>query len=120
MALTEKLQMVLTLDSKDAVKGFESVGKAADRELKRTTSNIDKVGAGMRKAGAAMLTIGGIAAVGLWKAGEAASDLAEAANVTGLISGSCIRKTRRSSTPFFSSLHSSSSWRAVRKPKASR
>ncbi len=85
MAFQEKLEMVLTLDARQAVKGFDQVGNAADRELKKATSRIDKFGAGMRKAGAAMMAMGGVAAVGLWKAGEAASDLAETVNVTGLV-----------------------------------
>lgn len=85
MALTEKLEMLLTLDAQGAVKGFKDVGRTADRELKRADARMDKLGSGMKKAGAAMLTIGGVAAVGLWKAGQAAGDLAEAANVTGLV-----------------------------------
>ena len=85
MALQEKLEMLLTLDADGAVRGFKKVGQTADRELSKTQNRIDAVGTGMRKAGAAMLAMGGVAAVGLARAAGKASDLAESVNVTELV-----------------------------------
>ncbi len=87
MAISEKLRFILEADVGDAIKGFEQVGKAADEKLGGVESKIDKLGVGMTRAGAAMLAAGGLAAVGLVKAAGAASDLAEATNITNITFG---------------------------------
>lgn len=88
MALSEKLQYLITVDSAGAVKGFQNVGKAADKELGKAESRLDKVGAGMVKFGAGALAAAGVAGAGLVKTANAFQDLAiesgKFANTTGL------------------------------------
>lgn len=82
MALTERLALLVTLDAKQAISGLEKVGKAAEKNLSKTDQRLDKVGHGMQKAGASMLAGAGLAAVGLYKAGQSAADLEQAVGGT--------------------------------------
>jgi hypothetical protein len=82
MALTERLALLVTLDAKGAVRGLESVGKAADRNLGKTTSRIDDVGRKFQKAGTGMLAAAGLIGAGLFKAGQSAGDLEQAVGGT--------------------------------------
>ena len=75
MSISERLRFILEADVSDAVRGFEQVGKAADEKLAGAESRVDKLGAGMIRAGAAMLAAGGLAAAGLVKAAQASGDL---------------------------------------------
>ena len=88
MALTEKLRLLIEADPKNAVRGLEKMGAAAEREGRRSTKNLDKVGATLSKVGAAMLGLGTLAAVGLVKAAQKTSDLNEAIGLTEDIFGS--------------------------------
>jgi hypothetical protein len=87
VTIAERLRFVLEADVSDAQAGFESIGRAAEKELGKAESKLDKVGAGMTRAGAAMLAAGGLAAAGLVKAAGKASDLNEAVNVTEITFG---------------------------------
>lgn len=87
MALTERLALLVTLDADGAVKGFNSIGKAADRELGRAEQRLDRMGSNFKKAGAGMLAAGGLAAAGLASAAGAASDLGETVSQTEQIFG---------------------------------
>lgn len=88
MALTERLALLVTADSSQAVRSLNDVERAADRGLGTVEQRIDRVGAGMRKAGAIMLTAGGAAAFGLYRAGQAASELEQAVGGSEAVFGS--------------------------------
>lgn len=87
MAFSEKFRFILEADAKGAVKGFQQVGAAADRELGKADNRVDKLGGTLTKVGASMLAFGGLAAAGLFKAAQAAGDLDEAVNLTQRIFG---------------------------------
>lgn len=78
MALTERLALLISLDAKQAVRGLEGVGRAADRNLGRAESKIDRTAQRMQKAGVGMLGAATLAATGLYKAGQSAADLEQA------------------------------------------
>ncbi len=82
MALTERLALLISLDANGAVRGLENVGKAADRNLGKAESKLDRSAQKMQKFGTGALAATGIAAVGLYKAGQAASDLEQAVGGT--------------------------------------
>jgi hypothetical protein len=82
VSLTERLALLVTLDPNAAVKGLESIGKAADRNLGKTTNHLDQLGSKFTKAGTGMLAGAGLAATGLYKAGRAAADLEQAVGGT--------------------------------------
>lgn len=88
MATTsERLTLLITADVKGAVKGFEKVGKSADRELNRAQDKLDKTAARLTKMGATALAAGGIMAAALASTIGPASDLNEAINVSQLVFG---------------------------------
>lgn len=87
MAFTEALRLLVTADTQGAVRGIQQVGTAADRSLGRSQKSIDKWGHTLTRAGAAGLAFGGLAAVGLFKAAQSASDLEEAGNKVGEVFG---------------------------------
>lgn len=82
MALTERLALIVSLDAQGAVRGLENVGKAADRNLGKAESRIDRTAQRMQKAGAGMLAGAGLAATALYKAGQSAADLEQAVGGT--------------------------------------
>ncbi len=88
MATTsEKLSLLITADVKGAVKGFEKVGKSADRELGRADKKLDKTAARLTKMGAASLATAGVMAAALASTIGPASDLNEAINLSQLTFG---------------------------------
>lgn len=87
MALTERVSFILGVNSKGVVKEFDKVGRAADKSLGKAENKIDKLGATFTKVGAGMLGAAGLAGAALFSTVGAASDLAEAVNVTGLTFG---------------------------------
>lgn len=80
--LSERLALLISLDANQAVRGLETVGKAADRNLGKTESRLDRMGQRFQKAGAGMLATAGLLATGLYKAGMAAGDLEQAVGGT--------------------------------------
>lgn len=82
MALTERLALLVSLDAGGAIKGLETIGKSADRNLGRAESKLDKMGQRFQKAGAGMLAGAGLAAAGLYQAGKSAADLEQAVGGT--------------------------------------
>lgn len=74
MALTERLALLVTLDAEGAVKGFNDLGKAADRNLSKADQPLDRFASGFQKVGAGLAAGGGLALVGLAKAAEASED----------------------------------------------
>jgi hypothetical protein len=71
VALSERLQFLLTVDAKGAVKGFEQVSKAADKELSKAEQRLDKLGDSMVKGGAAAMAFAGVSALALGKTVQA-------------------------------------------------
>lgn len=87
MPLNETLRLLIELDNRGAIRAMEQTARTADRDLGRTEDRIDRMGARFTKAGAVMLGTAGLLAGGLYKAGQAASDLNEAVGQTGNIFG---------------------------------
>jgi hypothetical protein len=87
LALTERLALLVTLDANGAVKGFNDLGKAADRNLGKSDQRIDQFASKFQKAGAGMLAGAGLAAAGLYKAGQAAAGLEQAVGGTSAVFG---------------------------------
>ena len=87
MALSEKLQYLITVNADGAVRSFQNVGKAADKELGKAESRMDALGAKFTKFGVGALATAGVAAAGLWKLGEGASDLAETVSKSNVVFG---------------------------------
>lgn len=77
MAITEALRLVVHADVQGAVKGIESLGKTADRELSKSEKTAQRWGNHLTKAGAGMIAFGSVAIAGLASAATAASDLGE-------------------------------------------
>ena len=73
------LKLIVDADAKGAVREFESVGKAAEKNLKKADDGLAKVSSGMQKWGAAAAVSGGIVAAGLFKAADSFVDTALAA-----------------------------------------
>jgi hypothetical protein len=86
-SMSQRLQFVIAADSKGAVKAFEDVGKAADKGLGKADDRLDKLGSRMVRFGAGAMAFAGVAAVGLKKLADAASDLGESVNKAGEIFG---------------------------------
>lgn len=72
--LSERLALLVSMDARGAVKGLESVGKAADRNLAKTEKGLDRTGKSLQKAGAGMASVGALALVGLGKAAKASEE----------------------------------------------
>ena len=72
--MTERLALLITADVRQAVKGFEKVGDAAERELGKTERRLDRTGQRMTSAGAGMVTFGAAALFGLGQAAKAAEE----------------------------------------------
>jgi exonuclease VII small subunit len=73
--LSERLQFILQLDADGAIKGFERVGQAADKNIGKADDRLNKLSARMTKVGATLTASSGVAAVGLFKLGTAADEL---------------------------------------------
>lgn len=87
MPITERLALLVTLDAQGAIKGFNDLGKAADRNLGKTDQRLDQFASRFQKAGAGLLATAGLASVGLYKAGQAASSLEQAMGGTEAVFG---------------------------------
>lgn len=61
MALSERLDFILGLDANGAIRGFQRVGDTAERELGRADNRLDRIGAGMQRAGAGAVALAGVA-----------------------------------------------------------
>lgn len=92
MSFTETLRLVVDLDAGGAIRGVETFGSKAEREAQRAKSSLDKVGTGLQKAGAGMITFGAVAVAGLLSAGDAASDLNEVASKSETVFGEASEK----------------------------
>jgi len=87
MPMSEKLTLLLDFRADGAIKGLNEVGRTSERELGKAEGNLKRFGLSATKVGVGMMAAAGVMGAALWKAGEAASDLNEATNVTGLVFG---------------------------------
>lgn len=72
--MSERLAFILSLDASGAIRGFQKVGDAADKELGRADNRLDKLGSNMTKFGAGAVAASGVAAVGLFKFAQASQE----------------------------------------------
>jgi hypothetical protein len=87
VSFTEHLRLIVDLDAGGAVRNVETYQRSVERAGKETEKTLDKVGVGLQKAGAGMVTFGAVAFTGLLKAGDAASDLNEVASKSATVFG---------------------------------
>jgi tetratricopeptide (TPR) repeat protein len=87
VALTERLQILVTADGKGAVNEFSRIGATAERELGRTDDRVKKLSAGLVSGGTQIALAGGIATAGVFALAQAAGDYEEAASAAGVIFG---------------------------------
>lgn len=74
MSLSERLALLVTLDGRGAVKGFEQVGRAAEKNLGKSTQKIDMLGKSFTTAGVGMIATGAVLAGGLFKMAQASEE----------------------------------------------
>jgi hypothetical protein len=87
MALLERLQILVDGNASGAIREFQKVGAAADRELGRTEDKLAKISNQLTSFGTGLLAGSAVAAVGLSKLATAASDYGEAVNKATVILG---------------------------------
>jgi hypothetical protein len=71
MALTERLAIVIDANGKGAIKEFNRVGNAAEKELGKTDDRTKKLGASLTHVGAVMIGVGAVLVGGALKAAKA-------------------------------------------------
>lgn len=94
-ALTEKLKFLITADTDDAIRGFEKVGKSAEKNLAAAESGSKTLSASMVKYGAVTAAAGAIAIVGLGKTASAFQDAAIAAGRFSVVTGMSVDASSR-------------------------
>ena len=77
MALTERLQILVTADAKGAAREFDKIGAAADKNLGKTEDRLTKLSAGLTSFGTQAVLAAGVAGAGLFKVAESASAYGE-------------------------------------------
>lgn len=87
MALTEKLQILITADSRGAQQEFNKLGASAEKAIGKTDDRLAKMSGQMVSFGATTLVAGGVAAAGLYKLASAAGDLEESQNKANVVLG---------------------------------
>jgi len=87
VALTEKLQILITADGRAAQQEFNKVGKSAEQSLGKTDDRLQRLSGQMVSFGATTLVAGGVAAAGLYKLASAAGDLEESQNKANVVLG---------------------------------
>ncbi len=87
MALTERLQIIVTADGKGAAQEFQKIGATAERELGRTDDKVKRLSSGLVSSGTQIALAGGIATAGVFALAKAAGDYEEAASAAGVIFG---------------------------------
>lgn len=87
MAITEKLQILISADGRAAQQEFNKVGRTAELAIGKTDDKLKKLSGQMVSFGATTLAAGGVAAVGLYKLADAAGDLSESQNKANVVLG---------------------------------
>jgi hypothetical protein len=78
VAFSERLQFFLSLNADGAIRGFQEVGRTAERELGKTDDKLNRVGGQMQRFGAGSMAAAGIVGVALYQMGNDASNLEQA------------------------------------------
>lgn len=87
MNVIEKLSLILSADTKGAVRELEKLADTAGRRLGESESSLDRWGARLTKTGALMMTAAAGISAALVSMGSDAADLAEAVNLNQQIFG---------------------------------
>jgi uncharacterized protein YukE len=87
VALTERLAFLVTLNSAQAVKGFQSIGDAAEKELGKAEFESKKLQSSLNKFGAVAVGASVIAGRALLGLAKDASDLEETLNKSAITFG---------------------------------
>ena len=87
MAITEKLQILITADGRAAQQEFNKLGRNAEQSIGKTDDRLQQLSGQMVSFGAATVVAGGVAAAGLFKLASAAGDLSEAQNKANVVLG---------------------------------
>lgn len=87
MSVSEKMQFVLTANADGYINAMRKAGDATDTELGKAESKLDSVAGKMTKFGVGAVAAAGVAAVGLFKVGQSASDLGESVNAVNVTFG---------------------------------
>lgn len=74
MALTERLAILLDVNGAAAVKEFEKVGNAAERELGKAENKADKFGSQLTSVGTKMIGVGAVLVAGFAHSAQAAEE----------------------------------------------
>ena len=87
MAITEKLQILITADGRAAQQEFNKLGRSAEQSIGKTDDRLQQLSGQMVSFGAATVVAGGVAAAGLFKLAQAAGDLSESQNKANVVLG---------------------------------
>jgi hypothetical protein len=87
MALSERLQIIVTADAKGAARELKSIGDTSTRELGKADQKLKQLSASFTAFGAAALGAGAIATAGIFKLAQAAGDYGEAVSAATQVFG---------------------------------
>lgn len=74
MSLTDRLALIITADGAGAIKEFNKVGGAAEKELGKTEDRTKRVGSQMQATGVAMIGAGALIVGAMYKTAQAAEE----------------------------------------------
>lgn len=78
MSAVERLALLITADGNGAIREFQKVGDAAERELGGAENRADRLGSRMTSAGVVMMSASAVMAAGMWNVGKSAAALEQA------------------------------------------
>lgn len=84
---SERLAFILQLDADGAIKGFQQVGRTAERELGKADNRLDRLGGRMQIVGAGMVAAAGVAGAAMLGMARDASELEQAVGGTEAVFG---------------------------------
>jgi hypothetical protein len=87
MAITERLALLITADAKGAITEFDKMGTAAEKNIGKAESKLDKFGSTMTSTGTKMIAGAAVIGAGMWQAGQSAADLEQAVGGTEAVFG---------------------------------
>lgn len=74
MALSERLELLITANGQAAVREFGKVGDSAEKELSKTQSGLDKTGSTLTSVGTKMIGVGAVLVAGFAATAKASED----------------------------------------------
>jgi hypothetical protein len=87
MALLERLQILVDGNAQGAIREFQKVGAAADRELGRTEDKLNKISASLTSFGTGLIAGGAVAIAGLKTLADSASAYGEQVSAATVVFG---------------------------------